>query len=126
MAPFHAGAKRPVIGVLHLVDLLLVGCRLSLLLLLGFTVLASLLCAANNCTGKRTFIATSGPEVLEMHRSSPAPTARDLHSGVSSDMSAIIARCLEKEPEQRYASATDLGLALAKLPGSPDVTLTAL
>ena len=50
-----------------------------------------------------------------MHRNSPAPTPTDLQPMIPADLSNLILRCLEKEPERRYPSAAGLREALENL-----------
>ena len=59
-------------------------------------------------TGKPPF---QGDSVLQtimqvIHR--PAPTVRDSHANVHSDLDTIVTKCLEKQPSRRYASAGEL------------------
>ena len=59
-------------------------------------------------TGKPPF---QGDSVLQtimqvIHR--PAPTVRESHTNVHSDLDTIVTKCLEKQPSRRYASAGEL------------------
>ncbi len=57
-------------------------------------------------TGKRAFEAPSGAEVLSaILKDDPPPVG-------NAGLDAIIGRCLEKRPEQRFQSAADLAFAL--------------
>ncbi|HXV61241.1 MAG TPA: protein kinase, partial [Vicinamibacteria bacterium] len=69
-------------------------------------------------TGKRPFEAATTEEILEMHRSTPTPDPREIEPGVSPELSAVILRCLEKEPSKRFADAGALRSALEALDGS--------
>ena len=66
-------------------------------------------------TGRQPFEADSVNEMLEMHRSAPPPDPRELSPGLSRRFANLILRCLEKEPANRYPSATSLRQALETL-----------
>ncbi len=69
-------------------------------------------------TGRRAFPGTSGMEVMSaILRDDPLPVA-DLNPNVPPALEAILCRCLEKNPEQRFQSAADLAFALEALSGS--------
>lgn len=56
-------------------------------------------------TGRQPFLA-AGPEALrELHLRRPAPAAREVAPDVPADVSAVIARLLEKDPSRRYGDA---------------------
>ena len=56
--------------------------------------------------------------MLVIHRDAPSP--RDLVADVDLDLEAICLKCLEKEPDQRYASARELAAELRRyLDGQP-------
>ncbi len=59
-------------------------------------------------TGKPPFQGQSVVQTIMqvMHR--PAPLARTIEPGVPADLETIIAKCLHKSPERRYASAQEL------------------
>ncbi len=59
-------------------------------------------------TGKPPFQASSVVQTLMQVLHRPAPLARQVHSGVDVDMETIIAKCLHKSPERRYATAGEL------------------
>ena len=66
-------------------------------------------------TGKRPFKGGSSREVLEKHKHSPPPIPTELRPMIPADLSNLILHCLEKDPEKRYRSATDLRKALEHL-----------
>jgi eukaryotic-like serine/threonine-protein kinase len=71
-------------------------------------------------TGKPPFQGNSVVQTLMqvLHRS--APLARQVHPGVDQDMETIIAKCLHKTPENRYATAAALADDLDRyLQGAP-------
>lgn len=59
-------------------------------------------------TGKVPFRADTVGELLRMHASVLAPDARDLEPGVAPVFSAIIAKLLSKDPDDRYQTADGL------------------
>jgi eukaryotic-like serine/threonine-protein kinase len=63
-------------------------------------------------TGQPAF--AGGDPVATLYRivHEPAPRVRDARPGVSKDFDAIVARCLEKAPAQRYSDAAALARAL--------------
>jgi hypothetical protein len=63
-------------------------------------------------TGRRPFVAESAEQVLELHRTMPAPDPRQLRAEIPADLSGIILRCLEKNPSQRFSSAGAVRAAL--------------
>src|SRR6185503_13937496 len=65
--------------------------------------------------GGPPFEATSLGELLAKHVSEPAPDPRTIRPEVPARVAVVILRALEKEPERRYASARDLGVALSEV-----------
>jgi RNA polymerase sigma factor (TIGR02999 family) len=63
-------------------------------------------------TGNCPFRGETAEEVLEMHRDRPAPDPREIVPSLSEEISAVILRCLEKEPVRRFPSAGELRAAL--------------
>jgi serine/threonine-protein kinase len=74
-------------------------------------------------TGRRPFEADSAAEVLHAHRSTPPPDPRSLAPDLSPGLSSIILRCLDKSPDDRFDSATQLRQALEALSTAPDSSL---
>jgi serine/threonine-protein kinase len=71
-------------------------------------------------SGRRPFGGTTAPEVqAAILRDQPAPAADG--SRIPPEVTAIVQRCLEKRPEQRFQSARDLAFALrqARGPAAP-------
>ena len=69
-------------------------------------------------TGRCPFRGESAGAVLEMHRNLAPPDPREVAHGVSPQLSRIILDCLEKDREERLASAAELRQALeGLLPG---------
>jgi len=71
-------------------------------------------------TGKRPFEADRAAEMLKMQRETPAPEPRSLAPNLSPGLASIILRCLEKSPERRFGSATELRQALEALDTAAD------
>lgn len=69
-------------------------------------------------TGQRPFQADSSEALLELHRSAPAPDPADSRPGIPRPFSKVILRCLEKDRNRRYQSASDLKLDLERLKSS--------
>lgn len=71
-------------------------------------------------SGRRAFSGGSSPEVLAaILRDHPRPVA-EYHSQVPPHVSAVVQRCLEKDPEQRFQSARDLAFSLRHILSTPD------
>jgi hypothetical protein len=68
--------------------------------------------------GQPPFIGTSN-DVLHAHMTQPPPIPSLRRAGIPPELDAVILRCLEKNPEHRFASAADLFAALRKVPGYP-------
>jgi serine/threonine-protein kinase len=62
--------------------------------------------------GRPPFQGKSVGQVLAAHRSEPAPSLTDLRPDIPADLAAVIARCLAKDPADRFPSVTDLDRAL--------------
>jgi serine/threonine-protein kinase len=65
-------------------------------------------------TGRPPFQGKSVGQVLAAHRSEPAPPLIDFRPDAPADLAAVVARCLAKEPADRFQSAADLDLALGQ------------
>lgn len=73
-------------------------------------------------TGEPPFIRDSVPEIFAAHlRDAPVPPAQ-LNPSIPSDLEAVILRCLEKQPAQRYPDAATLGEHLSRCAGSSNWT----
>lgn len=66
-------------------------------------------------TGSRPFRGDSFLEVIESIRSTHPPSARSVNSGLSRNASALVARSMAREADDRYASAADLHADLVSL-----------
>jgi serine/threonine-protein kinase len=60
-------------------------------------------------TGRPPFQGKSALQVMAAHRTLPAPSL----DGAPADLAAVVARCLAKDPADRFATAGDLERALA-------------
>jgi serine/threonine-protein kinase len=63
-------------------------------------------------TGRPPFEGKTLGQLLAAHRSAPPPCLTDLRPAVSADLAAVVARCLAKDPTDRFPSAADLDRAL--------------
>ena len=69
-------------------------------------------------TGRRAFVRPTAVETLSaVIREDPVPVS-SLRSGISDAFQAVIARCLAKLPDDRFASTRDLAAALESFAGS--------
>src|SRR5262245_43926941 len=70
--------------------------------------------------GERPFSGESAVEVMNSILTVDPPDLTETNSKVSPVLSRIVRRCLEKKPEQRFQSASDLSFALeaSTIPGS--------
>jgi len=59
-------------------------------------------------TGRPPIVADTVVQTLLQVVHQPAPTVRSIRSGVPLDLETIVAKCLEKNPAKRYASAEKL------------------
>jgi serine/threonine protein kinase len=63
--------------------------------------------------GRHPFNARSAAELMWMQASAPVPALSSFRPDVSSDLDDIVARCLAKKPQNRYADAGELARALS-------------
>jgi len=72
-------------------------------------------------TGKKPFEGNTVMEYATKHITQKPPRPSDISAvHVPPELEAIIMRCLEKEPDQRFASAADMADALRGLPAMKD------
>jgi WD40 repeat protein/serine/threonine protein kinase len=64
---------------------------------------------------------TPTPVLMEQIQHEDPPGLRKYHPGLPRDLEAIVARCLEKRPEQRYATAGELADDLGRFLGGEPV-----
>lgn len=64
-------------------------------------------------TGRPPFQGKSFGQILAAHRSELPPPLSALRPDVPADLAAVVARCLAKDPSNRFQTAADLGRALA-------------
>ena len=69
-------------------------------------------------TGIQPFTGRSLPELIGAMLAAPARDPRELQSGVPDAAAACLLKCLEKDPDRRYATATALRAAWQPLVGS--------
>jgi eukaryotic-like serine/threonine-protein kinase len=73
-------------------------------------------------TGKRVFEGKTAVDVCIQHVTARPKPPSELGVAVSSELEAIIMRCLAKQPAERFATAAEMGDALRALPASADWT----
>jgi eukaryotic-like serine/threonine-protein kinase len=76
-------------------------------------------------TGSFPIVGKKPGDILVAVMRNPPQRLEDLLPSVDPALSAIVARCLEKDPDLRFSSATDLVQALNALGPSADTTLRA-
>jgi serine/threonine protein kinase len=76
-------------------------------------------------TGKRAFQKPTSAETMSAILNEDPPSISQLVQSVPPALQRIVHRCLEKNPEQRFQSASDLGFALEALSDSGTTPLTA-
>ena len=69
-------------------------------------------------SGRRPFQRNSSVETMSAILKEDAPEMGTVTTPISPGLDRIVRRCLEKEPEQRFQSAKDLGFALEAVSGS--------
>jgi serine/threonine-protein kinase len=69
-------------------------------------------------TGHPPFLGEGIGDLIVKHMSEPAPPISSHRPDVSPAVEALIARCLEKDPSRRYASGSELALAIGELLGA--------
>jgi Tol biopolymer transport system component len=66
-------------------------------------------------SGQRTFSGDSAIEVMNAILKEEPPDLSETNAKISPQLEKIVRRCLEKKPERRFQSASDLGFALESL-----------
>jgi serine/threonine protein kinase len=77
-------------------------------------------------TGKRAFQKPTSAETMSAILNEDPPGISRLVQGIPPALLRIVHRCLEKNPEQRFQSASDLGFALEALSDSGSASLSAV
>jgi serine/threonine-protein kinase len=81
-------------------------------------------------TGRPPFDRVGSGEMIAAHLRETAPTARSIVPSIPSFIDPIVARCLEKSPDDRFQTMAELqqacDAALAELPPAPAVSLEPL
>ncbi|MFN0123882.1 MAG: protein kinase domain-containing protein, partial [Blastocatellia bacterium] len=70
-------------------------------------------------SGNRAFGGDSAVEVMNAILNAEPPELSETNAKISPQLDKIVRRCLEKKPERRFQSASDLGFALEAL-GTPN------
>jgi len=68
--------------------------------------------------GHPPFVAEGMGEVIAMHLREPAPVPSTLRPELPPEIDRLIAMCLAKDPDKRFATASDLAVAIGGLLGS--------
>jgi serine/threonine-protein kinase len=74
--------------------------------------------AYNLLTGRPPFEGDTRARVLDAHVRDPVVAPSRLRPEVEADLEQVVLRCLAKHPEHRFASAEQLGAALAACAGA--------
>src|SRR5712692_2760107 len=67
-------------------------------------------------TGRRAFQEEQTSRLIDAILHQPAVAPRALNSRISTELETIILKCLDKDPDRRYQSATELLVDLRRLP----------
>ncbi len=59
-------------------------------------------------TGSQLYNADTPEAIADLHINTPIPSPRLINQGVPRSVEGIVIKCLQKKPEQRYASAAEL------------------
>jgi serine/threonine protein kinase len=59
-------------------------------------------------TGRRPFLGDTPLAIALKHKTAPPPDPRELNPGIPEALGRVILKCLEKEPEKRYADGKEL------------------
>ena len=65
-------------------------------------------------TGRPPFLGEHALAVIQQTSEKPAPKLRSLAPALDRDLETICAGCLEREPQARYLSASDLAVDLER------------
>lgn len=77
-------------------------------------------------SGEVPFSAETAMEVISMHASQPAPLLSEVNEKIEypQELEAIVAKCLKKDPNERFQSVDELSNALAEVGEEIDVALS--
>ena len=75
-------------------------------------------------TGRAPFLHDSLTKIIKAHRSEEPLSIRQINSQIPSDVAAIVMRCLEKEPGDRYSAVGELRGKLSECTCADDWTQT--
>ncbi len=76
-------------------------------------------------TGRRLFLGESDYQTVELVRQARIPSIAAINPEIEPELEQIIRKALERDPDRRYASAADLGDALAQYLFSRQMKVTA-
>jgi serine/threonine protein kinase len=66
-------------------------------------------------TGRRLFTGSTPQEIVGSVLSGVRPAISSIDPAAPAELSAIVARCVDRDPDRRFASASDLAMALRSL-----------
>jgi serine/threonine protein kinase/Flp pilus assembly protein TadD len=66
-------------------------------------------------TGLRPFTAEISPQLIDDILNNPPPLPHDVNPRISIKLEEIILKCLEKDPEDRYQTAKEIGVDLRRM-----------
>jgi serine/threonine protein kinase len=66
----------------------------------------------HSLSGRLPLVADSVGQLIQLHRSRPIPDIREFVPSIPESLVEILARCLAKSPDDRYANAAELAEAL--------------
>ncbi|MBV9231490.1 MAG: serine/threonine protein kinase, partial [Chloroflexi bacterium] len=66
------------------------------------------------CTGRRPFSGNTATAILRQHISAAPPPPEQINPAIPQALTEVILRCLAKDPEARFPSASSLAAALAQ------------
>lgn len=77
-------------------------------------------------TGRRAFQKNTSVETMNAILNEEPPNISEVAPGTPAALQKIVRRCMEKHPEQRFQSASDLAFALEALPDAVEIPPSAI
>jgi serine/threonine-protein kinase len=63
-------------------------------------------------TGRVPFVAPNSSVIMDMHLTAPIPDPREVNEAINEDVAEVIMKLMQKDPAERFQSASDLVQAL--------------